>query len=429
VALIADVCDASIAKGIINEHPNPPEPVSVDVTISQLNNRLGTDFPRETIIEMLESVEFEVKAHESESLQVNVPSFRVDVSRHEDLSEEVARLWGYNNIQTSYPMVPAKGRPLQPVLTLRQEIRQIMTGFSFTEAINYNFISEASCDRLNLESSDKRRTLEYILNPISEQMSVLRSSLIPGLLDTMKKNNAQQTDTLKLFEIGKVFFATQKGQLPEEIEMVAGLITGNRSDQSWYSKKSNVDFFDLKGVVEGLLDALRIDQLSFEKVTDDAAPYFQKGYAAIVSSGGKVIGTMGKIDSQVLKNYGLKQDAFLFDFELNTIEPLIPESIEAQLLPKFPSISRDMTIIVDMHLEVGEILDQLARTTKKEALVESISLFDVYEGKPLADGKKSLSFRVIYRSLTKTLKEKNIKKLHLNISNQMLKAFNAELPE
>ena len=429
LALIAQVCDASIARDIIDEHPNKPVPFEIDLNTDALNTRLGTDFNADAIQKILTSVEFEVEKTNDTRLKVGIPFFRVDVTRPEDLSEEVARLWGYNNIKTSYPLVPAKGRLLDQKVVLREKIRQLMTGFSFFECINYNFINEDSCDRLRLADNDKRRHVETILNPISDQMSVLRSSLIPGLLETMKRNISQQTDTLKLFEIGKIFFATQKGSLPEENETIAGLVTGNRSDQSWYSKKSEIDFFDLKGVVEGFLKALMIENTVFEKIEDESCPYYKNGYAAFIKSGNILIGTLGKISEKVLKNYGLKQDAFVFDFNFNAIKNLLPETVTAQILPRFPSISRDITIIVDRSVTVGAILEQIELYSKKETLIEKVFLFDAFEGRPLSDGKKSLSFRVVYRSANKTLKEKNIKKLHVNISKSIIDQFNADLPE
>ncbi len=429
VALMAQVCDATIAKDIIDEHPQKPVPVVVDVNPRALNVRLGTDLSADRIKTILESVEFSVEKISDDLLKVSVPSFRVDVTRPEDLSEEVARLWGYNNIETRYPMVPAKGKPLSDIIMLRAKVRQIMTGFSFYEAINYNFIHEESCDRLNLGLDDKRRQVETILNPISDQMSVLRSSLLPGLLETMKKNIAQQSATLHLFEIGKIFIATQKGSLPEEHETVAGLITGNRSEQSWYSKKATFDFFDLKGIIEGLFDALMIENPEFEKIEDQSCPYYQNGYAAIVKSNGRQMGSLGKIDAKVLKNYGLKQDAYVFDFSLSAILDLLPELIQAAPLPRFPSISRDITLIVDQLVPVGAVLEKMNHLTAKDALVEKIFLFDAFDGKPLEEGKKSLSFRVVYRSESKTLTEKNVQKLHKKISSAIIREFNADLPD
>ena len=429
VSLIAQLGDATIAKNYVDEYPKKAVPIEIDLNTKALNSRLGTKLDSDAICDILRSVEFDVEKISDIHLKIGIPFFRVDVTRPEDLSEEVARLWGYNNIETSYPLVPAKGRLLDQRIVLRGKIRDIMTGFSFFEVINYNFINENSCDRLNLSDTDTRRKVETILNPISDQMSVLRSSLIPGLLETMKKNLSQQTDTLKLFEIGKVFFATQKGSLPEEKERVAGLITGNRSDQSWYSKKIKNDFFDLKGVIEGFIKGLMIKDLRFEKIENDDYPYYKNGYAAVVKSGDTLLGSLGRIGGKTLKNYGLKQDAFVFDFSLKAIRNMLPDSLIAEPLPRFPSISRDITIIVDRSIPVGEILEQIESISKKQSLIEKTFLFDAFEGKPLPEGKKSLSFRVVYRSAAKTLKEKNIKKLHVNISRSIVDLFHADLPE
>src|SRR3989339_1585301 len=211
--------------------------------------------------------------------------------------------------------------------------------------------------------------------------------------------------------------------------MVAGLLTGNRSEQTWYSKKSEIDFYDLKGMVEGFFEALMIRDLKFERIEDQSFPYYQKGHAAFIKSGDALIGTLGKMDAKVLKNFGLKQDAFVFDFSFNAIQGLLPGSITARLLPKFPSISRDITIIVSSSITVGSVLKQMEVFSGKEPLIEKIFLFDAFEGPPLSDGKKSLSFRIIYRSEEKTLKEKNIQKIHETLSKMLLNEFDAYLPE
>ncbi len=429
VSLMAELCDATIAEGYIDANPEKYVPTEIELNAQALNIRLGTDFDADSIKWILESVEFNVEIINNTKLIVGVPSFRVDVTRPEDLSEEVARLWGYDNIRTSYPLVPAEGRRLSPKVSLRKKIRQILTGFSLSEAINYNFIHENSCDRLNLAEDDKKRNVETILNPISDQMSVLRSSMIPGLLETMKKNISQQTSGVRIFEIGKTFHATRKGALPEENEMVSGLLTGNRSEQTWYSKKAEIDFYDLKGVIEGFFEAFLIPGLVFERIEDQSSPYYQKGYAAFVRSGDVLIGSFGKIDSRVLKNFGLKQDAFVFDFDFNAIQVLLPDSVTARLLPKFPSISRDISIIVNRAITVGAVLKQMEIFSGNEPLIEKIFLFDAFEGAPLSEGKKSLSFRIIYRSEKKTLKEKNIQKIHETISRMLLNEFDAYLPE
>ncbi|WP_020585392.1 phenylalanine--tRNA ligase subunit beta [Desulfobacter curvatus] len=432
VVLMAQLCSATIAKDIIDENPIKAQPVTIDMSPDALNVRLGTTFSADEMAQILTSVAFDVEKKmdkEGESLlRVHVPSFRVDVTRPEDLSEEVARLWGYNKIETSYPLVKAEGRPLAGRLVLRSKIRQAMTGFGFCEAINYNFIRKDACERMGIEAPDKRTRMVEILNPISDQMSVLRTSIVPGLLESMARNTAQQVDTLRLFEIGKTFIETAPGEQPEEAEVVGGLITGCRWEQTWYSKKEAVDFFDLKGVVQGLLDTLQISDVVYERTDAETCPYFEAGYGARVVKDGLVLGTLGKIASDVGTAFGLKQDAYLFDLDMDRFEKVVPQAVQAVGLPKFPSISRDMTFIVSKRVEVGAMMDTISTFAQTQALIENYFLFDVFEGRNIGEDKKSLSFRIVYRSASKTLTEKNIKKIHDQLSQKLINDFNAGLP-
>ncbi|MEX1298515.1 MAG: phenylalanine--tRNA ligase subunit beta [Desulfotignum sp.] len=428
MTLIADLSDAVIAADIIDACPAYPVPLCIELDPDALNIRLGTELTVVEISRILESVEFRVQPSENGNLTVSVPTFRVDVTRPEDLSEEVARLWGYNRIKTTYPPVPAKGRPLDPLILTRRSIRSILNGLSFYEAINYNFIAKDFCDRLHLLENDERRNVVQILNPLSDQMSVLRTSLLPGLLENMRKNISQQTDTLHLFEIGKTFFGTDMNVLPDEKEMVAGLMTGNRTQQTWYAKKTPLDFFDLKGVVEDLLEGLGIDDVNFTRMADADSPYFESGFGAKIHKQVN-LGVLGKISRPVLKGFGLKQDAYVFELNLAALMAQVPDQIQSKPLPRFPSISQDVTLIVDRQIPVGEVLGEMKTVAQKEFLVEDTYLFDLFEGSPLAEGKKSLSFRIVYRSENKTLTEKHIRKLHTAISSQLVKTFHADLPE
>ncbi len=428
VSLMAQLCSATIAQGLIDENPVKAEPVTIDLNPKALNVRLGTSFSADEIAQILGSVEFGVDKKSDECLQIHVPSFRVDVSRPEDLSEEVARLWGYNKIETSYPLVTAKGRPLAGRLVLRGKIRQAMTGFGFCEAINYNFIRKDACGRMGIEAPDKRTRMVEILNPISDHMAVLRTSMVPGLLESMARNTAKQVDTLQLFEVGKVFYDKAPGQQPEEVEMVAGLMTGYRCNQTWYSKKEAVDFFTLKGVVQGLLDALQISDVRYERTDAKECPYVAPGYGAKVVKEGMVLGMLGKIAPGVGTAFALKQEAYLFELNVDGLEKALPQAIQAVGLPKFPSISRDMTFIVSKHVEVGAMMDTISTVAQKQSLIEDYFLFDLFEGHNIGEDKKSLSFRIVYRSASKTLTEKNIKKIHDQLSQKLINDFKAGLP-
>ncbi len=428
VGLMAEISDAKVAKGLIDEYPERIPSVYIRLDSDALNRRLGTDLSDDQIQALLESVAFKVTPETDGLLTVAVPSFRVDVTRPEDLSEEVARLWGYNNIATSFPLVPSLNKSISPKILLRDKIREVMNGFGFSEAVNYSFTSSESCDRLNLAPGDERRSVESIMNPISEELSVLRTSLVPGLLETMRRNISQQTETLKQFEIGNVFYATTKGVQPVEAEKLAGFWTGTRFERSWHSKPVACDFFDLKGVVEGLLQSLGLADSSFLKFDAADYPYFKKGHGAVIEHKGEAVGCLGEISAEVLKTFSMKQALFLFEMDLDILLKQMPDSIVSSPLPRFPSLSRDITIIVDAEVEAGAVFKEMVRLADKEPLMEDVFLFDVYEGEPLAKGKKSFSFRIVYRSWEKTLKEKRVKGLHKQISKLLMETFKADLP-
>ena len=449
ITLMAQVSGGTILNDLIDLYPVKHKPTQIIVNTDVLNSRLGTNLSYDEIKKYLESVEFQIKDDQNmgaDNIQntgvskqkasmvlVTVPSFRVDVTRAEDISEEVARLWGYNNIQISFPDVPVRAKAPSARIVMRENIRDIMNGFGFSEAVNYSFTSASACDNLFLEPSDERRSVEDIVNPISEELSVLRTSLFPGLLDNMRRNNSQQIDSLRLFEVGKVFIATRKGEQPIEREMVAGIWTGLRSPISWDTKTDDCDFFDIKGVAQGLCASLGLDvaETIFTKADPTLFPYYQKGQGAMLKFNNKLIGSAGKISSQVLKNFGLKQAAFMFEMDIERLLSIValPGAMgKTSPLPKFPSLARDLTLILDSHIEAGGIIADVVDFKDHIPLIEDVFIFDLYEGKPLAQGKKSLSIRIVYRSWEKTLSEKMINGVHADISKRIMEKYGADLP-
>jgi len=450
--LMAQVSGGTVLNEIIDQHPVPYTPLEIRLDTDALNRRLGTNLTYDEIKKHLESVQFQVRQTASTVdpirtaidqteigtsqirpgiMHVTVPPFRVDVTRAEDLSEEVARLWGYNRIKTSFPKIPSKGKAPSARIIMREQIREIMSGFGFSEAINYSFTSATACDNLSLAPSDDRRSVEEIINPISEELSVLRTSLLPGLLENMRRNNSQQIDSLRLFETGKIFMATRKGEQPIEKEMIAGIWTGLRNKISWYAKPEICDFFDIKGAAQSLCSALGVAETIFDKADPLHCPYYQKGQGATIKAHDKTIGSAGKIGGQILKNFGLKQDAFVFEMdmeELLSISPHTRAMSKANPLPKFPSLSRDLTLILNSDIDAGAILSDVVAFKKSESMLEDVFIFDLYEGKPLALGKKSLSMRMVYRSWEKTLSEKRISGVHANISKYIMEKYGADLP-
>ncbi len=415
-----------LMEGAVDVQVDLPQPAVIELQVSAANRALGINLGRDEMAKLLNSIEFETTPIDDDTLRVAAPSFRVDVSRPQDLMEEVARRYGYDNIPTTFAAIPADGTVAPKPLVQRQRIREQLCGLGFTETINYSFIHEKSCDRLRLADADTRRNVVEILNPLTEEQAVLRSSLIPGLLETMQRNISKQSRTLKIFEIGKSFISKGRDDLPDEYDMLAALWTGDRFISGWFDKPAACDFYDLKGSLENLLESLQITEAQFTRLSGDGAPYIRSGIGADVRIAGQSVGLIGEIDATVLDAYGLKQPAFVFEMDLARLIDLIPDAVYAQLLPKFPSTSRDATLIVDQRLEADNILAAVRQLD--QPLVEDVQLFDVFQGKPVPENAKSVSLRIIYRSADRTLEDDTINQLHKEITASLVEKFDAALP-
>jgi len=426
--LMAEVGGGTLIEGIIDEYPNHQPVRSVELSTRRTNRLLGTQVDRNCIQQLLESIEFKVKPLDTDEdgLIVHAPTFRVDITRPEDLMEEVARLYGYNNIPTTHPAMPAEGRPPVRRLVLRNRIKRVMSGLGFSEVITYSFASEASCDQLQIKPDDPRRSMIHILNPLTEDQAVMRTSLVPGILSMMAYNMARQIRNLRMFEIGKAFIKTESQSLPIEPEFLVALWTGARDEAAWHTREVPCDFFDIKGIAEGLLDGLKIEGARFTAMPAESCEYTRPGYTAQISAAGSVLGLVGEIHPRVVAGLDLKQTAYIFELEIDKITGLIPQNRFCMPIPRFPAIYRDITIIIDRGIEAQTVVETAA--SLKEELVEQLQLFDVFEGDPIAAGKKSVSFRVTYRSAAKTLEDQDINDLHKSITDRLLKEFDAALP-
>ena len=424
--LMVDICNGTLVDGIIDEHPGKISTSPIVLSIENTNRVLGTDITQDQAKALLESIEFKVEIEDPDHLSVLPPTFRVDVTRQIDLIEEIARLYGYTQIPTTFPQNTPQAKIPKKVIVCRNNIKHLMTGLGFSEAVNYSFIDSLAWDNLNLPEDDLRRKCVKILNPLSEDQTMMRSMILPNLLKNMHRNLAQGVTNLKLFEIAKIFIETQRDDLPEETLYLSGLWTGSRHPISWHDTGIPCDFFDLKGALEGLFKALDIPSVTLSAVPKDACYYTRPGYSAQIWTNQTCLGIMGELHPTVLKNYDLKQTAYIFEIDLNALIPLIPDVVQARALPKYPAVSRDFTLIVDKGLESNEIVNNIQ--SLDEPLVENVYLFDMFEGKQIPKGKKSLSFRIRYRSETRTLADEEINLLHKTIADKVIDLFKAALP-
>jgi len=425
-ALMAEVAGGAVVAGVIDAHPRPWSATPIRLSVSRTQRLLGIPVGKKKITRLLTAIDFAVEnAPERDALTVTAPSFRVDVSRPEDLVEEVARLSGFDTIPTTYPAVPAGERRPAPRLTLRQRIKTVLTGFGFTEVITYSFVHTLVAERLRLPADDPRRRTVAVLNPLTEDQAVMRSSLIPGLLETMRFNLAQQVRSLKIFEAGKVFIPSD-AELPEEPEIIAGLWTGTRVALSWHGKETPCDFYDIQGAVEGLLGALKLATVRFTRMPVEECLYTRPGHSARILAGDRAIGIVGELHPQVRDAFELKQPVFVFELDADGLQALLSETKYRLRIPRFPALVRDITLILDQDREACEVRD--AAVGLQADLLESVHLFDVFSGEPIPAGKKSLSFRFTYRSPEKTLGDEDIRDQHQTLTERLMAAFHATLP-
>lgn len=421
--LITELTGGKLIDGTIDENPVKFAPKPISVSASRTNRLLGTNFSTAMMGDMLKSIEFDTQI-EGDIIVAVPPSFRVDVSIPEDLMEEVARLSGYNNIPVTFPAVATDDATPSSTFEFRMMIRRIMTGLGFYEAINYSFISPKSYDRIGLSEQDPRRKCVEVLNPLSEELAVMRTSLLPGLFDTMRKNISQQERNLRIFEIGKVFLPEANEKLPKETETLSMIWTGARQPNTWHFKSEPADFYDIKGAAEALLNTMKIKGAIFEKPNLDDHPYAKPGYCAQISIDGKIAGVLGEINPQTLKSFDVKQTALFMELNLDLIRQAYTPDRTYKQTPKFPSTSRDITLVIDKEINADLIMSKIE--SMKDPLLESSWICAVYEGTPVPEEKRSVSVRFIYRSSESTLEDDAVNAIHNRISEELRSEFKAE---
>ncbi|WP_028585006.1 phenylalanine--tRNA ligase subunit beta [Desulfogranum mediterraneum] len=432
--LIAKYGQGTAEADGIDVYPGKKELLNLQLRADKVRTLLGIEISKLEMADYLRGIDFEVSPDLGETMQVTVPSFRIDIEREVDLVEEIARLVGYNEIPTTQPKITMHYPKRDSLRSMRQTLSQILTSQGFYEAINYSFVTEKHFDALGLAEDDQRRSVTRLLNPLSEEQAVMRSMLLPGLLENIKRNiNFQQSD-IRLFEIGKTFFYREEGQLPLEKQQLCGVICGNRypNAESLYFSDDRADFFDIKGVCQHLITTLRLsgDQGELTLVPcdqDSCQSYCDPSASEEIRNGDEVIGIFGMLDRRVLEAFGIKVDVFLLEIDLDSLSRLPVIAKQFQSLPKFPSVKRDIALLVPDHVPSGEILQAIHQ--QKQKLVESTQLFDVYRGKPIEEGLKSVALSVTYRSATKTLNDKSVDKVHQKIVDSLMTQFKARYRE
>lgn len=431
VNLICELAGGHAPDDGVDNYCGKKDPIELTLRVSRTRSLLGLDLSAAEIAALLQSIDIRCTIKDTDTLSVFPPTFRVDIEREADLIEEVARLYGYNRIPTSLPKVDLS-YPEQDKSRLRRlAIAERLTSIGFSEAINYSFVSDKHPEMMDLGASDPRSTTVRLLNPLSEEQSVLRTMLLPGLLENVRRNiNFQKTD-VKLFEIGKIFLPQADRAQPLEPMRFTGVMSGSRHGESspLYFKQEPIDIFDVKGAVEFIcremsLGAFVSDPSSLHFVipaVGSEEPFVEKGYALDMFIGERKLGSLGKVRTDILRRFSIKHDVFFFDMDYEGL--CAPKAIAKKFssLPIYPSVKRDIAMVVPTSVSAGQLLTAVRNAPDK--LIESCEIFDVFQGGKIPQGHRSIALSITYRSQTKTLTEKNVEKSHDKIVRLLTEQF------
>ncbi len=423
-ALIAELADGQICKGVIDAYPRRIDNRILTIGTERTNRILGLQLTTRRIAELLAAIGLDVAAGaDASQLQVGVPTFRPDLEREIDLVEEVARLNGYDAIPVTMPSGSSTGHPEPAGQGVVRRLHELMINAGFSEVVNYSFVHPASDDRVLLAADDSRRNHTLVRNPLSEDQSVMRTLLLPSLLENVSRNLAYRSTELALYELRPVFLPVTDAELPDEPMHLAAVLTGRRAPLGWCQQDDAVDFFDLKGVVEQLLDALRIDKVQW--VTDEPATYLHAGKSCRVMHGKVCLGEIGEVHPKVLANYDVAAPVFMLELNVSALAEAAQGHAAIEAISRYPDVYRDSAFLLDADVTAASIKEVVAGV--RSNLVENIVIFDVYSGKGIPEGKKSVAVRVRYRSTERTLTDDEISKVHDRIVRSMEHRLDAQL--
>jgi phenylalanyl-tRNA synthetase beta chain len=424
--LIHQLAGGEIIRGLIDNYPKPFSQPTIDLRIDKTNDFLGTSLSQDTIAGYLRALELQVKEVDPNLIRVTPPPYRVDITREVDLMEEVARLEGYDRILVTSPHIRPSDEADLPRLILRDQMREIMVGLGFTEIITYSFISPDSAVFLGAGENSPLRSFVKLLNPLTADQSVMRTSLVPGLLDAIQTNILHGEKDLKLFEWGKVFIQSENAELPLEVPFLSAIMTGLSDQKAWYREERNVDFYDIKGGVEALLTSLGLDGFLFKR--DHIPPYYHPEFSSQVHFSDSVLGHVGQILPEVMNTYGLESViAYLFELDIEILMEQMPDRKAFEPYARFPAVFRDISLIVGRGVASAEVQEIIE--SEGGELIESVDLYDLYEGGKIDPSEKAIAFRICYRSQKGTLDGKEINRLHETIIEQIRQKTGGRLRE
>lgn len=416
-SLIQSYAGGEVLSGTVEENHLKIEANNIHVSVEKVNAVLGMTIAKEEIISIYKRLGFAVGEAE-DVLVVTVPSRRGDIKIEEDLIEEAARLYGYDNIPSTLPETAGTTGGLTPYQAKRRKVRRFLEGAGLSQATTYSLTNDKKAAAFAIEKSFNT----MLALPMSEERSILRHSLVPNLLEAVSYNLARQTDSVALYETGSVFLTKEENTKPVEKERVAGAVTGLWRKNLWQGEKKPVDFFVVKGIVEGLLHQLNVsDRIEF---VQSERKNMHPGRTANILLNGSLAGFIGQVHPAMEKELDIKE-TYVFELDLHALLTEETEALVYTAIPKYPSVTRDIALVADKTVTSGQL--EAVIKDAGGALLKEVTVFDVYEGEHMEEGKKSVAFSLQYVNPEQTLTEEEVTKVHENVLKALEETYQAVL--
>ncbi|WP_416827664.1 phenylalanine--tRNA ligase subunit beta [Ectobacillus polymachus] len=418
-ALMEKYAGGTVLTGVACANHLEQKETIVSVTVEKINSVLGTSISANEVATIFTNLQF-VFTQEGETFHVTVPTRRPDITIQEDLIEEVGRLYGYDHIPSTLPVAETTLGKLSEKQAKRRKVRRFLESAGLYEAITYSLTNEARAKQFALKETDASAVRLSL--PMSEERSQLRLSLLPHLLEAASYNNARKIENVALYEVGSVFLPAGLEEQPKEEQHVAAVITGIYYEHAWQGEKKAVDFYVLKGILEGLLETLGVSASISYKATERDGMH--PGRTASVLLDGTEIGFIGQLHPDTQKQLDMK-DTFGFELALTPLLEANAEEVGYDMIPRFPSITRDIALVVDKSTLAADVQAVIIKAGGK--LLKEALLFDLYDGEKMEEGKKSLAFSLCYYDPERTLTDEEVTEAHELVLQAVEETFHAQL--
>jgi len=417
--LILKIAGGELLKGKLDSFLSKKELTKVSIRPSRVKKILSIDVPPKQIVEYLTALGLNFIQESEDNLVFEIPNYRKDLTREIDLIEEIIRLNGYNNVPT---FLKSQNIMNKPVFYTRRKIEDTLVNYGFSEVINWNFGDPDDLDKFNIKKEDERRNFAELKNPLGYSFSIMRSMLLSSLLKNAIYNINHGQKNIRLFELKKVFTRKDEKLATEKLHL-SGILTGELNPVYWKDSSEQLDFFDVKGIMEDIIAELKLENCEY-KISEE--PFYQLGIGADVIVKEKIIASLGKIDPKIAVKYDINIPMFAFDIDLNTIFEMDNFSDPVfENIPKFPPILRDISFVISKEHKYADIIGTIKKVGKNS--ISKIVLFDEFAGKNIKEGFHSLTFSLVFSSDTKTLTDGYINNILKKVIKALLNSYNAEM--